>query len=50
MTSLEPTVADRREDTMKLMSTAEYRQCASYEIFKIYLVNKFKFVDLCRCC
>ncbi len=23
---------------------------ASYEIFKIYLVNKFKFVDLCRCC
>ena len=24
--------------------------CASYEIFKIYLVNKFKFVDLCRCC
>ena len=36
--------------TMKLMGTAFYKQCASYEIFKIYLVNKFKFVDLCRCC
>ena len=47
---LEPTVTDQREETMKLMSTADNRQCASYEIFKIYLVNKFKFVDLYRCC
>ena len=39
MTSLEPTVADRREDTMKLMSTAEYRQCANNGCTKQAAVN-----------